>query len=131
MTTTAADRATQGYALARDEGEAFWLLGMLQTVKIGKADARGAFGLLEIVVPPGLGSPWHVHPEGHELVYVVEGEQTFEIDGVGTKVVKAGEVIHTPPNVAHYGRNATEKLSKTVVIRIKDKSQPIMVETKQ
>jgi len=43
MTTTAADRATQGYALARNEGEAFWLLGMLQTVKIGKADARGEF----------------------------------------------------------------------------------------
>jgi quercetin dioxygenase-like cupin family protein len=81
--------------------------------------------------PPGFRLPWHVHPEGHEFVYVVEGEQTFEIDGVGTKVVKAGEVIHTPPNVAHYGRNATEKLSKTVVIRIKDKSQPIMVETKQ
>src|SRR5262249_32748753 len=81
--------------------------------------------------PPGSRLPWHVHPDGHELVYVVDGEQTFEIDGVGTKVVKAGEVIHTPPTIAHYGRNATDKLSKTVVIRIKDKSQPIMVETKQ
>ena len=81
--------------------------------------------------PPGFKLPWHMHPEGHEFVYVVEGEQTFEVDGVGTKVVKAGEVIHTPPNVAHFGRNATDKLSKTVVIRIKDKSQPITVEVKK
>jgi len=81
--------------------------------------------------PSGFKLPWHVQPEGHEIVYVVEGEQTFEVDGVGTKVVKAGEVIHTLPGVANFGRNATDKLSKTVVIRIKDKSQPIMVETKK
>jgi len=41
MTTTAADRATFGYALADEEGEAFWLTGMLQTVKIGSADRVG------------------------------------------------------------------------------------------
>jgi len=81
--------------------------------------------------PPGFRLPWHVHPDGHEFVYVLEGEQTFEVDGVGTKVVKAGEVIHTPPNVAHFGRNATDKLSKTIVIRIKDKDKPIMVEVKR
>ena len=61
----------------------------------------------------------------------MEGEQTFEIEGVGTKVVKAGEVIHTPPNVAHFGRNATDKNSKTLVVRIKDKEKPIMVEVKR
>ena len=38
MTTTTADRGARGYALASDEGEAFWLTGMLQTVKIGQAD---------------------------------------------------------------------------------------------
>jgi quercetin dioxygenase-like cupin family protein len=61
-------------------------------------------------------------------VYVVEGEQTFEIDGVGQKVVKAGEVLHTQPNVPHFGRNATGNLSRTVVFRIKEKSQPISAE---
>ena len=38
MTVMAADRAKSGYALAHDEGEAFWILGMLETVKIGRAD---------------------------------------------------------------------------------------------
>jgi hypothetical protein len=40
-------------------------------------------------------------------------------------------VIHTPPNVAHFDRNATDKLSKTVVVRIKEKGHPIMVEVKR
>jgi hypothetical protein len=39
---------------------------MLQTVKIGRDDTAGQFGLLEIVVPAGVGSPWHVHPEEDE-----------------------------------------------------------------
>jgi quercetin dioxygenase-like cupin family protein len=80
---------------------------------------------------PGFRLPWHMHPNGHEFAYIVEGEMTFEVDGVGTKVVKAGELIHTPPNVAHFGRNASDKLSKTVVFRVKEKGQPIMVEVKK
>jgi len=60
----------------------------------------------------------------------IAGEQTFEIDGVGTKIVKAGEVVYTPPNTKHFGRNATDKLSKTLVIRIKAKDKPVMTEVK-
>ena len=80
---------------------------------------------------PGYRLPLHMHPEGHELAYVVEGEQTFEIEGVGTRIVKAGEAIYTPPNTPHFGRNATDKESKTIVIRIKAKDQPVAVEVKR
>lgn len=80
--------------------------------------------------PPGFRLPLHVHEEGHEFVYVIEGEQTFEIEGVGTKIVKAGEVVYTPPNTKHYGRNATDKISRTLVIRIKAKDKPVMTEVK-
>jgi quercetin dioxygenase-like cupin family protein len=80
---------------------------------------------------PGYRLPWHMHPEGHEITYVVEGEQTFEIDGVGTKIVKTGEVVYTPPNTAHFGRNATDKESRTIVIRIKARDQPVATEVKR
>jgi uncharacterized cupin superfamily protein len=30
--------------------------------------------------PSGFRLPLHQHEEGHEFVYVIEGEQTFEID---------------------------------------------------
>jgi quercetin dioxygenase-like cupin family protein len=80
---------------------------------------------------PGFRLPLHMHPNGHEITYVVEGEQTFWIEGIGTRLVKAGEAIYTPPNTPHFGRNATDKVAKTIVIRIKDKDKPIMVELKQ
>jgi hypothetical protein len=57
-----------------------------------------------------------MHPNGHEFTIVIEGEQTF---------------IYTASNTPHFGRNATEKVSKTVVVRVKDKDKPIMVEVKR
>jgi quercetin dioxygenase-like cupin family protein len=103
-----------------------------QTKQVLQTDLNGLPGQ-EIMVfastwQPGARLPLHLHPNGHEITYVVEGEQTFEIEGVGTKVVKAGEAIYTPPNTPHFGRNATDKISKTVVIRVKDKDKPITVE---
>ena len=104
------------------------------TKQIFKTDLSNLPGQEAIIYasewPPGFRLPLHNHEEGHEFVYVVEGEQTFEIDGVGTKVVKAGEVVYTPPNTNHYGRNATDKISKTIVIRIKAKDKPVMTEVR-
>jgi quercetin dioxygenase-like cupin family protein len=87
--------------------------------------------IFESTWQPGFRLPLHVHPNGHEVTYVIEGEQTFYIEGVGTKVVKAGEAIYTPPNTPHFGSNLTDKPSKTVVIRVKDIDKPIMVEIKK
>src|SRR5215475_11391552 len=87
--------------------------------------------IFESTWQPGFRLPLHIHPNGHEVTYVVEGEQTFYIEGVGTRVVKAGEAIYTPPNTPHYGSNLTDKPCKTVVVRVKDIDKPIMVEIKR
>ena len=107
MTTITPERAELGYALDENEGEAFWLLGMLQTIKIGAGDTGGAYGLVEIVVPEGLGSPWHVHPEEDEWFYVLEGELTFWVGDTRT-YLKAGSFAFGPkgraPHVLCRGR---------------------------
>jgi quercetin dioxygenase-like cupin family protein len=78
---------------------------------------------------PGQTLPCHIHPDGHEFAYLIEGELTFRIEGVGEKVVKAGEEVgHILPGVAHYGRNASDKIAKTLVVRVKEKSKPLAVE---
>ena len=100
MSTIAQERAEAGYALDADEGEAFWLLGMLQTIKIGKNDTAGKYGLLEIVVPEGVGSPWHVHPEEDEWFYVLEGELTFWVADTRMSL-EAGSFAFGPKNVPH------------------------------
>jgi quercetin dioxygenase-like cupin family protein len=81
--------------------------------------------------PPGSKLPLHIHPDGHEFDYVIEGEQTFHFAGGELKTVKEGEVLYTPPNTAHFGENAGQKPSKVIVFRIKPKNQPTMVEVKK
>ena len=77
---------------------------------------------------PGQSLRCHVHPDGHEFAYIIEGELTFSIKGVGEKIVRTGEVNYLAPGVPHYGHNASDKLTRTLVVRIKDKSKPIVSE---
>src|SRR6187401_1296258 len=70
--TAVAPEVGHGYRLGPDEGEAFWLLGMLDVIKIGGADTNGEYGLIEVTVRAGDGSPWHVHPDEDEWFYVVD-----------------------------------------------------------
>jgi quercetin dioxygenase-like cupin family protein len=100
-----------------------------------QADLQGIPGqetILEVLtIPPGGATPRHIHPDGHEIVYVLEGTTTAEIDGRETRNYGVGEAVHVPPNVPHVGRNAskTEPL-KVLIVRIKDKSKPVMVPVK-
>ena len=56
-TTTSTDRTSLGYALSEEEGEAFWLFGALATIKISADDTAGQYCLIDVEVPPGVGSP--------------------------------------------------------------------------
>lgn len=107
VSTLSSDRARLGYSLARDEGESFWLLGMLQTIRIGREDTGGRYGLLEIVVPQGLGSPYHVHPEEDEWFYVLEGELTFYVAEARLSL-PAGSFGFGPKGIPHtfFGQSA-------------------------
>ena len=100
MATIAPDRAQLGYVLGDNEGEAFWLLGMLQTIKVGSDDTAGQYGLIEIVVPAGIGSPWHVHPEEDEWFYVLEGELTVWVADTQLSLT-AGSFAFGPKGVPH------------------------------
>jgi quercetin dioxygenase-like cupin family protein len=98
--STTRERAPLGYLLDENQGEAFWLFGMHETIKIGSKDTGGQYGLLEIVVPAGLGSPWHVHPEEDEWFYVLEGEITFWVADTRLSL-KPGSFAFGPKGVPH------------------------------
>jgi quercetin dioxygenase-like cupin family protein len=102
MTTTTYidERAKVGYVLEENEGEAFWLLGMLETVKISAQDTGGDYGLLELVVPAGVGSPWHVHPNEDEWFHVLDGEVTVWV-GDTKHILEAGSFAFGPKGVPH------------------------------
>ena len=100
MTVDSPERAKVGYQLGKDEGDAFWLLGMLETVKISSEDTGGAYGLLEVEARAGDGSPWHVHPDEDEWFYVLEGEFTFYV-GDTRLSLPAGSFAFGPKGVPH------------------------------
>jgi len=100
MSTVTAERAKDGYLLGKDEGEAHWLLGMLEIVKISGADTGGEYGLLEVTVRSGEGSPWHVHPDEDEWFYVLEGEFTVYV-GERRLSLAPGSFAFGPKGVPH------------------------------
>ncbi len=100
-------------------------------VQLLRADLDGVPGE-EVVVTttdwaPGQRLPLHVHPGGHEFAYVIDGAMTFEVEGHGATVVRAGEVHHVLPGVAHFGRNDGATAARTLVVRVKPKDQPMSV----
>jgi len=100
MSEVSIERAKLGYRLGKEEGEAFWLLGMLETIKISRDDTAGNFSLLEVVVRAGDGSPWHVHPDEDEWFYVVEGKFTVYV-GDARLSLPAGSFAFGPKGVPH------------------------------
>src|SRR3954447_19884727 len=100
MSIVSPDRAKHGYLLGKDEGEAYWLLGMLEIVKISGAATDGQYGLVEVTVRAGEGSPWHVHPDEDEWFYVLEGEFTVYV-GERRVSLPAGAVALGRKGVRH------------------------------
>jgi quercetin dioxygenase-like cupin family protein len=78
--------------------------------------------------PPGAVLPWHIHPDAHEIAYVIEGTFTFERAGEAPKVMNAGEADYVAPNVVHRGMNLSNAPVKLFVVRIKPKDAPLVQE---
>ena len=83
---------------------------------------------MEVVFPAGAVVLWHIHPDAHEIVYVEEGELTFEVAGQGKKAYKAGESFYLAPNLVHRGINQGPEPVKLFVVRIKPKAKPLVEE---
>ena len=78
---------------------------------------------------PGSAAPWHMHPGAQELLYVMEGDLTIEVEGQGTKVIKTGEVGTIPAESVHLARNESSSASaKALVIHSRSaKDKPLVI----
>lgn len=82
------------------EGEAFWFLGTLVTVKAAAEGTAGRVGVTENLAPRGAGSPLHVHHNEDEWFYVLEGELTFWVAG-DVITAPAGSFVYGPRDIPH------------------------------
>ena len=99
-TTTSGERTKLGYGLREEEGEDFWLFGVLVTIKISADETAGQYSVMDLETPPGVGSPWHVHRDEDEWFYVHEGECEVYI-GDAHLTLTPGGFAFGPKGVPH------------------------------
>jgi quercetin dioxygenase-like cupin family protein len=78
-----------------------------------------------VTIPPNAVTPWHIHPDGHEISYVMEGAVKIQVDKEPDRVVKAGEGFHINANVVHRGVGEASG-AKLLIVRLKPKDKPVM-----
>ncbi|QPH40497.1 cupin domain-containing protein [Pedobacter endophyticus] len=50
---------------------------------------------------PGARSNWHIHPAG-QILMITDGKGFHQIKGQAKKMLKKGDIVECPPNVAHW-----------------------------
>ena len=75
---------------------------------------------------PGASAPRHSHP-GEELVYVVEGEFEYQLDGRPPVIVKAGEVLFIPAGTPHAVKNVGSGTAAELATYLVEKGKTLLV----
>lgn len=92
--------AKNGFAVAADEGQAFWFLNTLTINKVGATDTEGRLSIVDHRVPPGFAPPPHVHQASDEAFLVLDGE----VEGFcGDRAWQAGpgSLVFLPHGIPH------------------------------
>lgn len=76
----------------------------------------------EVTFEPGSRTAWHNHPAGQYLI-VTSGIGWVQAEGEAKQVVRAGDVVWTPPGVFHWhGATTTQQMSHLAIWRFVDGS---------
>jgi mannose-6-phosphate isomerase-like protein (cupin superfamily) len=88
------------YVLTAEQGDAFWFLGNLVTIKAGAAQTRGRLTVAEFLNPPGFAPPLHRHVEEDEAFYILDGSAEFRC---GDHILQAGpgDFVLLPVGLPH------------------------------
>jgi quercetin dioxygenase-like cupin family protein len=78
----------------------YWQLDILWSPLVSTEHTRGAYSLMEQLMPAKAGPPPHVHDHGDELFYILEGELALQLsDEVVTG--SAGQLVRIPAGTSH------------------------------
>jgi mannose-6-phosphate isomerase-like protein (cupin superfamily) len=88
------------YVLKDDQGQAFWFLGNLVTLKATGAQTRGGLTAAEFLNPAGFAPPLHRHLAEDEMFYVLSGSAEFRCNGQ-TFAAGVGDFVLLPVGLPH------------------------------
>ncbi|MGJ0506943.1 MAG: cupin domain-containing protein [Methylocystis sp.] len=95
------------------EGEVLDVLGVALRFLCRAEDTRGAWSLMENVIPEQAGPPPHSHP-WDEAYYVIEGEVAFQI-GDRRELVRAGDFVYAPGGTVHAFQGASKSPARLLI----------------
>jgi quercetin dioxygenase-like cupin family protein len=68
----------------------------------------------------------HMHP-GEEVIFVLEGELEYSIDGLAPKTYSAGEALMVPAETVHSVRNVGSRNAAELATYVVEKGKPFIV----
>lgn len=100
------EKAVRPYAIHRDEGEQLSFIGVPTWMRATGEQTGQVLALIEQIIPPGVGVPWHLHHNEDESLYVIDGEILF-IAGNEQQRISAGPgtYVFGPRGIPHGFRN--------------------------
>lgn len=76
--------------------------------------------------PPGVMAPRHSHP-GEEIVYVVEGQLEYALNGKPPVTLKTGDALLIPYGTTHAVKNVGSGKAVELATYIVEKGKPLVV----
>jgi quercetin dioxygenase-like cupin family protein len=73
----------------------------------------------------GKAAPKHRHP-GEEIVYVLEGQMQYQLEGKPPVTLKAGDVLFIPTGVAHTAKNVGADNAAELATYVVEKGKPLV-----
>jgi len=80
--------------------------------------------LVDAEIEAGVAVGRHTHP-GIESAYVLEGGFELPIQGMETRMLKAGDGFQIPPNTPHAGGKAGTAKSRLIITYVVEKGKPL------
>jgi quercetin dioxygenase-like cupin family protein len=74
---------------------------------------------------PGSAFPRHRHP-GEEIIYILEGELEYQIEGKPTVIYKAGEALMVPSGAIHSVKNVGSDKAAELATYVVEKGKPLL-----
>ena len=87
--------------------------------------------VIQVVVGfgPGASASPHTHP-GEEVIYVLEGQLQYQIEGEPPVTLKAGDVLFIPAGAVHSARNVGPGNGAELATYIVEKGKPLVTSAK-
>jgi quercetin dioxygenase-like cupin family protein len=81
---------------------------------------------VRVDIAPGVLAPDHRHP-GEEIVYAIEGEMEYRLEGRAPVTLKAGQVLFIPAGTVHSVKNVGAGNAAELATYVVEKGKPLLV----